>query len=380
MKIDEYREARQIIDDLNNSLSFKPKRSTPSYYGDKRLEYLNSYIGKPKELGEEILKVLNNDLTREYYDLLDNYQKKESSDSLVRISDVFYSAAFRLHDIQYGKTPLDQREFEMYYSPQLYWAIEAAKQGNVEGFVREQRYLRLRGLDEIECPKDLIKAIQLKFAYEGDSDMQYDLYKRYDPSERQRWNGPAVNKEEKDPEKAAFWLDKLVHNDHIKLTDSRMLELIANQKTEQVEKAMKRAAEADNPWFYYTVAEYFGIDSDLGFSNHVKNAFSGEFYTSRSCEKILDYYKNHDDRETFKRFLMDWIQKRKTYNDWYELEDFYKRNYDLFKWLNEPEYDAQYLDYIINNANEFLSKSAAKLKKQRLKTSIFTGKVTRIYS
>ena len=374
---DEYKKACETVERLNHSLSFATKPGFAAGFGNSNLAYLNRLIGNPKELGEEMIKVLNNELTQKYYELLNEYENTKSSDAAVEISDLLHEASAQIRKLQHGNTPIDQWEFEMYCSPQLYWALEAANQGNVEGYVREQRYLKFRGKDSINCPEDLIKSIQLKFAYEGDSDMQYALYKRYDPTEEHFFNGPAINKAEKSQSAADFWLDKLAHNPNIKIENKWVLDLLVDQKTPEVEKAMKKAAELDDPEYYYTIAEFFGTDTDIGFNLHKKNAFSGESFKSTSCKRILEHYKKKGDKINFKSFLMEWIKNAPDKDKWFGGVCLYRDNYDLFRWLDDPAFDAEYLDYIINNGDSFWAKSAKEQKAKHLNTSLFSSKVSR---
>lgn len=374
----EYAEACKIIDLFNESITFKTKPGFAARYvrGNERLD---SLIGHPKELGEAMVQSLNNNLTDKYYELISKYNDTYDSNVLVEISDLLHDVAFKIRDIQFGNTPICQREFEMYISPQLYWALEAAKQGNVEGYIREQRYLKFRGKDAVKAPDELIKAIQTKFAYEGDSDMQYELYERYhyNPKMEEMFNGPEINMAEKNEDKANYWKDKLSHNPNIKLSSVLILELVQDCKTPEVDKAMRKAMELNDPDYYYTIAEYFGVNSEIGFEYYNKNAYSKELFASSSCIKILDYYKSLNEKEKLKKYLMNWIRTTPYKDKWFSGESLYEKHYDLFKWLDDVDFDVEYLEYIIRHADEFWSKEAKRQKKLHLSISLFNGKITR---
>ena len=176
---------------------------------DKIIKEQNSnyvFNEKTEEILNCILSVCNDETLKEYKSLLKVESLTHDPKTQYELAKMLREMALDLHRIEYPHSPICQWFMEMYYSPALYWAIQAVEQNYLPAYNTERIIVELGGKD-VKSNFELAKALLFKAANEGDIESQLKLAKEY--TKTINTFNSAGRYVEYDPREATNWYYKI---------------------------------------------------------------------------------------------------------------------------------------------------------------------------
>ena len=131
-----------------------------------------------EEILNHILSNCSDESLREYKTLLKVETLTHDPETQYELAEILRKMALELHRLEYPRSPICQWFMEMYYSPALYWAIQAVNQNYLPAYNTERIIVELGGKD-VKRNFELAKALLFKAAIEGDIEAQLKLAREY---------------------------------------------------------------------------------------------------------------------------------------------------------------------------------------------------------
>lgn len=355
------------IDRLNSNFIFdSPDKN-------KTLNAINKYLiytGEPKSMGDEMIATCSTVTFNRYQTLLQAINDSEDPEKMIELVDFLDERMTKeWHAIQYGRTPVCQWGIEYMRSPQLYWCIEAAKKYYQPAFKEEYKYLVKYASGDKQKRDELADALTYKLAYEGDSDVQYDLLDKYtrDPSQHVLFNTP-IKPDYRNKKMAEYWRLQLLNNSNIR-PSTFVFEALAGFKSECLDKAFERAIELDNPELYIYIANYYGYSSDICLEYSKKVLYNNEIHNKRNAvTNIARYYIYKDRPSSALDILMEFVEMKD-----HDIDAFraFEELYNELAYISNPNQEMILLKRIAKKVHRF--SALKKFIREHYKKTLFKG-------